>query len=336
MNSGSVLSDNSLPRDSQTEFRQSMESWRKLLKRCGRKPSRKSIHTLRVVTLRLQAAVEYRHNWQKPDAPVSDAVQRWSRQGKKLRCALGQVRQEDVSLDKLARVRSWSVADSGGHPALPKEYLGAVQQIEHRLKRRRDAATKKLVAEIEKRRKRLSRLSRKVEAVLEGFTPEKENAAADRILAMIAEVATEFPALDCENLHGFRKRIKKVRYLAEFFAPFDHSAAQYAAVLKRMTGAVGEWHDWQVLTGEIARAEQGNAAMAGVAEFLQVRAGRSLEQALKLCRQSISRLLKHPANLGNLRSQSARELHDRVPRKPVLKAGAARIPAEAERSVRAS
>src|SRR5690348_12949868 len=133
MNSGSVLSDNSLPRGMQTEFRRSMESWRKLLKGCGRKPSRKSIHTLRVVTLRLQAAVEYWHNWQEPDAPLSDAVQRWSRQGKKLRCALGRVRQEDVSLDKLARVRSWSVADSGGHPALPKEYLSAMEQIEHRL-----------------------------------------------------------------------------------------------------------------------------------------------------------------------------------------------------------
>ena len=336
MKSGAILSDNALPRGMQTEFRQSMESWRKLLKRCGRKPSRKSIHTLRVATLRLQAAVEYWHNRQQPDAPLGGAVQRWSRQGKKLRRALGPVRQVDVSLDKLARMRNWSEPDAGSRPALPKECLRAIEKIEQSLESRRDVAEKKLAAKIEKRRKRLNRLSRKVETALEGFMPEKESGAADMIFAQIATVAAEFSPLDSENLHQFRKRIKSIRYLAEFFAPFDQGAARHAAVLKRMTGAVGEWHDWQALTEEAARAEQSDAAIARVMELLKAQADRSLEHALKLCRQSIPRLLNNPANAGDLRSQRAREPLEKVPRKPVLNVGASHNPALAVRSDRAS
>lgn len=336
MVSGANLAESSPHQGIQADFRQNVESWRRLLKRCGRKPDRKCVHSLRVATLRLQAAIEYWHERQGMDAPVTGAVQRWLRQGKKLRRALGPVRQADVSLNKLARMRAWSKSDAGGSPVLPKECLGVVEEIERIVKRRREAAAKKLVAEIQKRRKRLNRLSRKLESALEGFAPEKESGAADKILAQIASVAPEFSTLDTDNLHKFRKRIKKIRYLAEFFAPFEETAVHYGSTLKRMTGSVGEWHDWQVLTEEAARAEHGDAEMAGAAEFLQAQASRSLEQALKLCRQSMTRLLKDTANAGGLRFQPAGEPLQLVPRKPVLKVSAVHDAPLAERPARAS
>jgi CHAD domain-containing protein len=334
MNPGAISAKISRRRDTQTDFRQSVEAWRKLLARCGRKPARKTVHNLRVLTLRLQAALEYRLSLLEPDASASELAQCWRRQGKKLRRALGSVRQADVSLDKLARVRSWAESAAIGHPVLPSGCLGAIDDLERGVKRRRETAVKKLTARIERRRKRLNRLSRKLEAALEGFTPAAESGAADRILAQISAAAAEFPALDHENLHNFRKRIKKIRYLAEVFAPVDSVAANQAATLKRMAGALGEWHDWQALTEEVARADRGDAAMAQAAEFLQAQAGRSLQHALKLCRQSMTRLLIRVTKDGELSSERPREPLVQAPRKPVVSIGADRT--HSEPSARAS
>ncbi|HEV2132882.1 MAG TPA: CHAD domain-containing protein [Terracidiphilus sp.] len=313
-----------------------MEEWRRLLARCGRKPGRKYVHSLRVATLRLEATLEYCTSRQQADASETDSVQRWRRQGKKLRQALGPVRQADVSLDKLARVRSWAHTDSDGHPVLPKECMGGIEEIERSIKQSREAAAKKLVAVVNRRRKRLNRLSRKVESAFGGFAPSLESGAEERIRAQIASVAADFPALHSENLHEFRKRVKKIRYLAEVFAPHDVAAAHQAALLKRMTGAVGEWHDWQGLTQEAARAEHGNASMAAAAEFLQAQAGRSLESARKLCRQLMTRLLKPAANGNLLHPESEREAADPVPRKPVVSVPSTLRRAAAGRSARVS
>lgn len=318
-----------------TEFHLSMEDWRKLLARCDRKPGRKYVHSLRVATLRLEAALEYWTSGPQARASETDSVQRWRQQGKKLRRALGPVRQADVSLQKLARVRSWADSDADGHPVLPKGCVGAVEEIERSIKQSRGIAAKKLVAIIDRRRKRLNRLSKKVEIALKGFEPTAERNAAGRIRAQIAAVATEFPALDSENLHEFRKRIKKIRYLAEVFAQGDPAAAHQAATLKRMTGAIGEWHDWQALTEEAARASEGDTAMSAAGEFLQAQAGRSLEYALRLCGHSMLRLLR-PAESGSaLCPEPDPETADRVPRKPVLGVSSTLHRAPAGRSARA-
>lgn len=335
MNSGLISAGGSPRPGEHTDFRLRIQAWRKLLAACGRKPGRKDVHNLRVATLRFQAALEYWLSRGQAGAPGTDEVQRWRRQGKKLRRALGPVRQADVSLDKLARVRSWAESDADGDPVLPKDCLGAIEEIARRVKRRRETAARKLAAKIERRRKRLNRLSRRVENALEGFAPATESGAADRIRAQIASAAAEFPSLDSENLHEFRKQIKKIRYLAEVFAPGDPTASHHAAALKRMTGAVGEWHDWQALTEEAARADRGDAAMAAAAEFLQAQAGRSLEHALKLCRQSITRLLKPAAN-GDLRSEPASGTVDQAPRKPVLNISSSLDRATTERLARVS
>lgn len=320
MNCGTIPSKGSSDPGVQIEFRRQMETWRELLAHCGQKPGRKYVHNLRVATLRLQASLEYWLSCQEPDTFMAEVVRRWRRQGKKLRRTLGPVRQADVSLGKLARVRSWADSDAGGHPVLPKECLGAIARIERGVKRRRAASAKKLVAEIELRRKRLNRLSRKVEAALRGFAPAAESGSADKILAQIAAVAAEFPALDSENLHDFRKGIKRVRYLAEVLAPSDSTAARQAAVLKRITGAVGEWHDWQALTEEAGRADRGNAAMAATGEFLQAQAGRSLEHALKLCGHSMMRLINGAANGNTPHPTPAQAPDELAPRKPVVAA----------------
>jgi CHAD domain-containing protein len=336
VNSGIIPHVNSPHPVSQTEFRQQMEAWRKLLAQCSRKPGRKCVHNLRVATLRLQASVEYWLSLQQADSPATDAARRWQRQGKKLRRALAPVRQADVSLGKLARVRGWAEPEVDGHPVFPRECLGAIQQIERRIKRRRQSAAKSLTAEITLRRKRLNRLSRKLETAISNFAPGAQIAPASRILKQIAEAAGKFPALDGENLHEFRKRIKEIRYLAEIFAPADSATAHRAATLKRITEAVGEWHDWQALTEEAARADRKDTAMAATAEFLQAQAGRALDYGLKLCRQSMMRLLNSAANGLGVHTGSVTEAERPLPHKPVVAAPADHHRLHAERSARAS
>lgn len=301
------------PPGMQMEFRRRMCAWRKLLAHCGRKPRRKYVHNLRVATLRLQAALEFSLTCIDAGTSPARSVQRWVRQAKKLRRALGPVRQADVSLDKLATLRGWSHHPAGAPAVFPRDYLGAVEKIARNVKRRRKAAAKKLVAEIERHRKCLNRLSRRLETEPGCFASTTENEVAGSIQSQIAAAAAGFPALDIENLHEFRKHIKKIRYLAEAFAPFDPSAAHQASMLKRMTSAIGEWHDWQALADEAARTGRGIAAPAAAAEFLRAQASRTLDDAWKLCTGTMVSLLKGEVD-GRGRSASSAQ----APRKPVV------------------
>lgn len=336
MNSDAIPAENSPHPVSQTEFRQQIEAWRKMLARCSRKPGRKYVHYLRVSTLRIQAALEYWLSLQPPDAPAAEVAARWQRQARKLRRALAPVRLADVSLGKLARVRGWADPEADGHPVFPHECLGALQQIERSIKRRRESAAKRLAGEIEQRRKRLNRLSGKLESAVSHFAPAAQPAPLSIVRQQIAAARAEFPSLDGENLHEFRKRIKKIRYLADLFAPLDPALAQAAATLKRMTGAAGEWHDWQALTEEAARADREDTAMAATAEFLQAQAGRALAHALKLCRHSLARLAPGAGNGHIALASAAAEPGSPAPRKPVAAAAPAVPPTPVRRSARAS
>lgn len=336
MDSGTFPVEGRSDPDVQTELRRQLQAWRKLLAHCSRKPGRKYVHLLRVATLRIQAALEDWLSRHSADTRELGAARRWQRQGKKLRRALGPVRQADVFLNKLQRVRSWADPAADGTPVLPSECLEAIEKIARTVKRKREAAARKLTAEIKRRRKRLNSLSRKLETASGAFAPTVETGVFDEIQAQIVAIAARFPEFNSENLHDFRKLIKKIRYLAEVFAPLDPAAAHQAALLKRMTGAIGEWHDWQALTEEAACADRGNAAMAAAAEFLQAQAGRSFEHARTLCRRSMARLLKPPAYGHVPRHASLQKGTEEVPRKPVVSVSPADPRLQSEHSLRAS
>lgn len=311
------------------DFQQQMRAWRQMLAQCTKKPGRKCVHSLRVATLRLQAAVEFWLNGQQPGEVASRPARRWLRQAKKLRRALGPVRQGDVSLAMLKRVRRWVDPAANGPLVLPKESLGALGEIERGIKRRRALAAKKLVAEIEQRHKRLLRLSWKIERSLNSFSPAAAGQAENGVQARIVSMAAEFPVLNADNLHDLRKQIKKIRYVAEIFAPGDPEIARQVTALRRMTGALGEWHDWQILAQQASSSQHGE-----VAAYLQAQADQSFDKALKLCRQSIARLMGREAISPS--SCSDPGLETLSPRKPVAPVPNGVHRAHPERSLRAS
>lgn len=340
MNSGSFPMGGEDERAAQPEFRQGVQAWRALLERCGRKPGRKCVHNLRVATLRLQAELEFGLRGQPAEAAGLNAARRLRRQGKKLRRALGPVRQADVYLSKLARVRGWAGSEANGHAACPAECREAISELERTFAGKRAAAEKQLASEIKRRKKKLGRLSKKVVAAPGAFARAGELAGSREIVQQIKAVAGEFPALDAGNLHEFRKRIKKIRYLAEIFARSDAAAARQAATLKRMTGSIGEWHDWQALTEEAVQADC-EGAMKALAEFLQAQAARSLGQSLQLCRRSMRRLLREGRNGQGPVAEAGDEAAEPVGsglarRKPVASTSADAANAENDPLLRAS
>lgn len=280
----------------QPEFRRQVEAWRHLLSQCGRKPSRKCVHILRVVTLRLQAGVDYWRCNLEPDSEAARAAKHWNKQGKKLRRALQPVREADVALGKLASLRASTAGPPEGQPHCARSCMRQIGELERRLTEERQEAAKKLMAAVQDHGKRLERASSELEAALPPSAATPWGCAQKDLLEMIAGLPVEFPKLTAECLHAYRKRIKTVRYLAEICADTDGAEASWQAnALKRMQTAAGEWHDWQGLAKEAGHAFRGHAKANGLARLLEARAEESLNAALAVCRRSTTQLAKRAA-----------------------------------------
>jgi CHAD domain-containing protein len=259
-------------------------AWVDLLARCGSKPTRKRVHALRVSTLRLQAEVE-RDLTELPHAShQAQAMLQFGKQAEKLRQALGPVREIDVWIGKLRGLRT-SLNKSGDYvPRTMQECLRGVDRFEEQLKGKRRSAAKKLAASIEKKSGRFVKAAEKLEATPEESRLPDATGIAKELVAHFGRARAEFPVLDESNLHEFRKRIKTVRYLAELHAGSDRVATQ----MKKLQGAIGEWHDWQALAEETRRGD--HAWSKPLAELLEMITKESLEAALETAYSVMARM----------------------------------------------
>jgi len=299
MNSGILPLEGPTGTTSEPEGRRQVAAWRKLLARCGRKPTRKRVHSLRVATLRLQAELEFGLRAQGPDTSLAHVAKRWTKQAEKLRRALSVVRETDVYLQKLTGLRASLAGPGDSQPHSNRGCLRQADVLERKLKQLRRTAEKRLMATVESRSERLDQIGKELEAAHEPLIAPAQAGGAKLVLEMFAVLAAEFPDLDASSLHEFRKRIKTVRYLAEFFTPADPLAGRLAATLRRMQSAIGEWHDWQAMGKMASRTLKGHDRKNSLAELLETLAGESLEKALDLCRRSTARLLKWGGQNGS-------------------------------------
>ena len=263
-----------------------------MLARCSRKPTRKRVHNLRIVTLRIQAELQHRFRDDGPDAESTIAANRWIKQADKLRQALSDLREVDVWIGKLGGLRT-SLTETGTYvPRSNRECLRQIDLLEDKLNVKRSELEKDLVGELEDCRKRMVGISKDIEGMAESEAAENMDGSAEDILKQFAEVAAEFPTLDGENLHEFRKRIKTVRYLAEMLAVDHPETRQPAASLKKMQSAIGEWHDWQQLARMSRRMHEGRKKHDELSELLESLTAESLEKALDVCERLTERLMK--------------------------------------------
>ena len=264
-----------------------LSDWRNLLERCGRKPTRKRVHALRVVTLRVQAEVEDELKDLLCASHEAQSILRFGKLAGKLRDALGSVRELDVWIGKLRGI-SDSLSESAEYvPRSTRETARQIARLEDRLAKKRDKVSEKLVKEIEKRRDDLLAIARDVEKAATEQSDSSDGERAPRLLNEFARIVAEFPKFDESNLHDFRKRIKKIRYRAEIHAS-DPACSQIAVQVKTAQDAVGEWHDWQILArtaGSGKHAKDSNAV-----ELLNSLTSEAYERALATCESVLRRM----------------------------------------------
>jgi CHAD domain-containing protein len=286
------------------KWRRQLEIWRKLLAQCARKPSRRSVHALRSLTLRLQVGLEYFLSKQAANPAAARAFQHWCKDGKKLRKALEPVRDADVHLARLDSLRGTGASKGKQH--LSPRCIREIDKLKERLRRRRKAGINKLIVAIDARGKRLNRSSKELEAALAPHMPSKLHSTAPEALRIYTELNNELPNLDAGNMHEYRKRLKQARYLAEISAAADPLAKRLAAAFRRIHYAAGEWHDWQELLRKAGHILPGHGEQDGLIPVLEALAETALHRALGQCRRTAARFLK---NVGYARPLP--------PRKPV-------------------
>jgi len=229
----------------QPEWQHQVEAWRELIAQCARKPSRKRVHALRRLTLRLRAAMEHELQGQARGSAAARAVKRWEKAGKKLRRALGPVRDADVYMARLDGLRNPVGGATGGKPDLSPRCLREIDKLEARLEAERQSGAEELMAVLAAQSKRLNRRSLEMEETLSSGMGAKTRSTAQAALETFAELTGEFPALDATNLHAYRKRLKQALYLAEISAAADPLAKRLAAAFRRFI--------WPPASGTIGR-----------------------------------------------------------------------------------
>jgi CHAD domain-containing protein len=276
-----------------------------LLAQCASKPSRKSVHALRALTLRLRVRLEHSLE-QSADPAAARTLQRWNKDAKKLRKALEPVRNADVYLARLDSLRTPSRGTSANQTPLSPLCARQIAKLEDRLMRKRMSGVDKLKAFIGAHGKRLNRLSKEMEATLAPAMPARAPSTAQAAMEIFARLTSELPSLDAANLHEYRKRLKQALYLAEVSAASDPLAERLTAAFRKIQNAAGEWHDWQALTLEAGRILHGRNGQDGLLPVLQAREEKALHRALGQCRRSTAHYMK---NAGEIRLS--------LPKKPV-------------------
>jgi CHAD domain-containing protein len=285
----------SAPHPDKPERHPQLEAWRELLSRCARKASPKRVHALRIATLRLQAALEYRLREQTPDAGGVRAVKRWMKHGKRLRRALEPVREADVYLELLNSLRDQAAGPDGLMLRCSSRCLREIEVLESKFKRRRSTAADALQTEIEDHRKQLEKCNQQMKKTLEPY--ETTEPAAQAARPLFDRLLREFAELSGGNLHAYRKQLKTVRYLAE--TGTDVEALRLAKSCRKMLNAAGAWHDWQVLAKEAKQRLPKRGKEDGLLAVLRTMEQEALRRALNICQRHAARLLASRSGNGN-------------------------------------
>lgn len=184
------------------------------------------VHSFRTTTRRLQILLEQLGS--NRDRNQKKLVKMLNR----IRKRAGRVRDLDAQLTAL---RSLKV------PLEPRRKTQLTQQLLE-LRAKHEAKLGKVLKkkEIREIRERLQRAAKSAE-----FDTRKNPLTVAR--QMIESVERPAGRIDEDLLHQYRIAVKRARYAAEF-APKSADSTEFIAQLKRLQDALGNWHDWLILT----------------------------------------------------------------------------------------
>jgi CHAD domain-containing protein len=250
------------------------EAFRAALEQCVEGAEPEAVHKVRTNSRRLQAMIQSTT----PAEAFGKLTKTRLRQLRKIRRAAGPVRDLDVQRkllgDKL--LKEWA---SGGqsHPLCEQ-----ARALDEWLEDRRAGYAQDMQRAISKPQQRWAELG-----ALPTFALGGRAGTADAVaMESFARAAYARPHLDAENLHDFRKDVKKARYIAEAGSA---EASSVSKALKRLQNAIGEWHDWLCLREDACEALGDDAPELKAA--LDAEVERHLASAISTAESMRGRLL---------------------------------------------
>jgi CHAD domain-containing protein len=286
-------------------------------------PKVEAVHHLRTGTRRVEATLETlarEAGARGLGKAAEEARQRWLRQLKKVRRASGTVRDFDVHRELLAEnflpeeAKAGAASDAAAKentaspPPVGDELTEQARTLDAWLKSQRFEAAQTLCSTLDDHAERLLDVEQQFMAAIakrrsighRAHRPASRLALEDYLRLMDA-----MPLLDKENLHDFRKGAKKARYVAES-DDRDPAAEAMAKAIKRVQDAIGEWHDWDVVSEEAREAlrDGGQALQAQ----LEARTQRAYQRALRMTATMGRRFIGEWQALRPRRARSRRVL----------------------------
>jgi CHAD domain-containing protein len=265
------------------------------LARADEKLAPEGVHLIRTTSRRLEALLETLGD-------KSDRKQRkLQKRLKRLRRGAGAVRDVDVQIAALRKLKI-------GREQERKERL--MQALnEQRGEREQELAKALADKDVQKVRKALRRWSDEIGSAEPGVQPDSTGTGdCDEVsatLRMFATLARRMRSLTPENLHAYRTRCKRMRYVAEI-AGNRPETRRVVEPLKRIQDAVGDWHDWLTLT-QTAESLFSRRLESGLVAALRNVTNAKFVEARRVCQEERRGLMaQYRAMLAEKRRQRAR------------------------------
>lgn len=181
----------------------------------------------------------------------------------RIRRRAGKVRDLDV---QLAALRSLKIPQEPRRKTLLMH--GLIELRAQHEKKLRKLLTKDAIRDLRKRLRRAAR----------GVGSEATRDALKVARTMVNEVVRPAGPVSEELLHQYRTVLKRARYAAEF-APKSLESARFITHVKRLQDAVGNWHDWLILT-QAAAKRLGDVPRSSLVAVLHNVTGNKFRQAV--------------------------------------------------------
>jgi len=283
---------------------------RKMLNKIPRKPAPEQVHDLRTLIRRIEAMFR---------APMIESKRNQKRLLKALkpvRKKAGKVRDMDVLTGFASKLRP-----DGDEECLVEllEYLGAERYKQARKLHRVVQWNRKAIAS------RLKRSSEYIEKVLAHSQQHSEKETEWPIDAMslalqLSNELASWPRLDAGNFHPFRLKVKELRYALQLAKNPD---ADLIESLGEVKDAIGEWHDWEELTG-IAGKVLDHGPGRNLIRMIRSTAKEKFDHALSITNRMRQ---KYSDQQGRNRRRNLRRPVAPVPKPPVISAASSLLAA---------
>ena len=283
---------------------------RKMLNKIPRRPAPEQVHDLRTLMRRIEAMfralmIESKRN-----------QKRLLKALKPVRKKAGKVRDMDVLTGFASKLRP-----DGDEECLVEllEYLGAERYKQARKLHRVVQWNRKAIAS------RLKRSSEYIEKVLAHSQQHSEKETEWPIDAMslalqLSNELASWPRLDAGNFHPFRLKVKELRYALQLAKNPD---ADLIESLGEVKDAIGEWHDWEELTG-IAGKVLDHGPGRNLIRMIRSTAKEKFDHALSITNRMRQ---KYSDQQGRNRRRNLRRPVAPVPKPPVISAASSLLAA---------